>query len=97
MPGQYMRQFGMHPIVDDFAGIILYLINEKFYDVLLSIPEEHHLDRELRNKGKFIVCNPFTVVSLGIVIITKKNLIIYLVTSIEDYLGNENINFSLHL
>lgn len=49
-------------IVNDFSGITFYLASERFYDTILSIPEEYHLDRALKNKGKFIVCNPFIVV-----------------------------------
>ena len=47
--------------VDDFSGLTLYLINERFYNIFLSMPENHNLDRALRNKGKFLVCNPFVV------------------------------------
>lgn len=49
-------------IVNDFSGITFYMVNERYYDTILSIPEEYHLDRALKNKGKFIVCNPFTVI-----------------------------------
>ena len=48
--------------VDDFAGATFYIISQKFYDIFLSIPEYQNFDRSLRNKGRFIVCNPFTVI-----------------------------------
>lgn len=48
--------------VDDFAGLTFYMVNERFYDKFLSMPEYEHLDRALRYKGKYIVCNPFTVI-----------------------------------
>lgn len=48
--------------VDDFSGLTLYFINERFYNIFLSMPENTNLDRALRNKGKFLVCNPFVVV-----------------------------------
>ena len=48
--------------VIDFSGLTFYLINERFYNIFLSMPENFNLDRALRNKGKFIVCNPFVVV-----------------------------------
>lgn len=44
--------------VDDFSGTTLYLANQKFYDTLLSLPDDKDYDRALANKGKFIVCNP---------------------------------------
>lgn len=48
--------------VEDFAGLTLYKIKQKFYDTLLSINEDKDLDRELSKKGKFLVCNPFVAV-----------------------------------
>lgn len=48
--------------VDDFSGTTLYLANQKFYEVLLSLPEDKDYDRALAKKGKFIVCNPMVVV-----------------------------------
>ena len=48
--------------INDFSGLTLYKIRENFYDTFLSLSEERDIDRELANKGKFIVCNPFTVV-----------------------------------
>jgi hypothetical protein len=48
--------------VDDFSGLTFYVVKEKFYDILLSRPEHDNLDRMMKNTGKFIVCNPFTVI-----------------------------------
>ena len=45
--------------VADFAGLMLYMIHQRFYDIFLSVPEGNDLDRELAGKGKFVVCNPF--------------------------------------
>ncbi|MBL0096190.1 MAG: hypothetical protein IPP46_06550 [Bacteroidetes bacterium] len=47
---------------DDFSGAHFYKINQKFYDIFLSVPEEKDIDRSLANKGKFIVCDPFIAV-----------------------------------
>ncbi len=44
---------------EDFAGLTLYLIHKRFYNIFLSLPEDQHIDRLLRSKGKFVVCNPF--------------------------------------
>jgi hypothetical protein len=44
--------------IDDFSGTTLYIVNSQFYDVFLSVPENINIDRALRHRGKFIVCNP---------------------------------------
>lgn len=41
------------------AGLTLYVIHSRFYDKFLSIPEGRHIDRALKDLGKFVVCNPF--------------------------------------
>lgn len=48
--------------IDDFSGTTLYLVHEKFYDELLSVPEETDFDRALAHRGNFFVCNPQVVV-----------------------------------
>jgi hypothetical protein len=48
--------------VDDFAGGFFYLVNARFYNEFLNTSEEFHIDRQLRGKGKFIVCDPFAVI-----------------------------------
>ena len=48
--------------VNDFSGTTLYLANQRFYDVLLSLPEGKDYDRALAMKGRFIVCNPMVAV-----------------------------------
>lgn len=48
--------------VDDFSGMTIYIINERFYDIFLALPENLNIDRALINKGKFIVCNPFIAI-----------------------------------
>jgi hypothetical protein len=37
--------------VDDFSGNTLYMVNESFYDVLLSTPENEDFDRAIAYKG----------------------------------------------
>jgi hypothetical protein len=44
--------------VEDFSGGTLYIVNSRFYDVFLSVPENLNIDRALRYRGKFVVCNP---------------------------------------
>lgn len=48
--------------VDDFSGTTLYLVKQKFYDTLLSLPEDKDYDRALAMKGRFFVCNPMVVI-----------------------------------
>ena len=48
--------------VNDFSGLTFYIVNQSFYNKFLEIPEHDNLDRLLSKKGKFIVCNPFTVI-----------------------------------
>ena len=52
-------KIGNDQTVTDFAGTMLYKINQYFYDTFLSIPEDGHIDRNLKNKGRYIVCQPF--------------------------------------
>ena len=49
-------------LTNDFSGLTLYIVQQKFYDIFLSLPENENIDRALANKGKFLVCNPFVVV-----------------------------------
>jgi hypothetical protein len=48
--------------VTDFSGTTMYMVSQKFYDIILQLPETEHLDRALGGKGKFIVCHPFVVI-----------------------------------
>jgi len=47
--------------VKEFTGLTLYRIANHFFDTFLSLPEDEHIDQALANKGKYVVCNPFTV------------------------------------
>jgi hypothetical protein len=51
--------------VIDFSGLTMYIINQRFYDTFLSIREDKHLDRALRDKGRYIVCNPFVAIQFN--------------------------------
>ena len=48
--------------VDDFSGLTIYMINQRFYDIFLSMPENINIDRALCSKGKFIVSNPLIAI-----------------------------------
>lgn len=48
--------------VNDFSGLHFYKIKNNFYDTFLSTAEAKDIDRSLANKGKYIVCNPFSAI-----------------------------------
>lgn len=58
----YLGEIAKDNSVKDFSGLTFYMVNQKFYDKILSIPEHDNLDRLLRNTGNFFVCNPFPVI-----------------------------------
>lgn len=57
--GIYYGKIKLDNTVEDFAGTMLYIIHERFYDTFLSVDEREHIDRVLAGKGRFVVCNPF--------------------------------------
>lgn len=58
----YFGKISESNIVQDFSGLTFYIIAQNFYDTFLNTPEYDNIDRLLKGKGKFIVCNPFTVI-----------------------------------
>ncbi len=48
--------------VTNFSGLMLYKMRQQFYDTFLSLTEDSHIDRTLKNKGIYIVCNPFIAI-----------------------------------
>lgn len=50
---------------DDWCGMGLYIVNERFYDTFLSVNEVNHLDRELARKGRYVVCDPMVCSQRG--------------------------------
>lgn len=42
----------------DWCGMTLYIVNQRFYQTFLSVPQVNHIDRALAGKGKYIVCDP---------------------------------------
>lgn len=55
----YMGELDNDNCVKDFTGMTLYIVNKRFYETFLSVPDEEHIDRALGGLGKFVVCNPF--------------------------------------
>jgi hypothetical protein len=67
----YMGKLNEDNTVDDFSGLTLYMVHERYYDTFLATPQLNHIDRGQaeqdpdnpalrRPRGKFVVCNPFT-------------------------------------
>jgi len=61
LAGIYSGEIKNDSTVDDFAALTLYVVSNRYYDIFLSLPENTHLDRAMRNTGRFIVCCPFVV------------------------------------
>lgn len=47
---------------DDFCGLHLYIVHNRFYREFLSIPEDQNLDRALCKRGRFVVVDQFCAV-----------------------------------
>lgn len=58
----YIGEIKQDNTVDNFSGLTFYIVKEKYYDTFLSTPEHDNLDRLIKYTGRFIVCNPFTVI-----------------------------------
>lgn len=59
LAGIYTGDIKEDNTVDDFSGMTLYMVNERFYDIFLNVTIMNHIDRTLARLGKFVVCNPF--------------------------------------
>lgn len=49
-------------VVNDFSGLTLYLIHNRFYNTFLDTAEDLNIDRALAGKGKYVVCDPFVAI-----------------------------------
>jgi hypothetical protein len=66
----YMGTVKEDNTVDDFSGMTLYMVHERYYDLFLATNMMGHIDREQaqvdpdnpgvrKPRGKFVVCQPF--------------------------------------
>jgi hypothetical protein len=62
--------------VNDFSGNTFYMVNNKFYETILSPPEEKDFDRIVANRGKFFVCNPMVAIQHNGFSDNQKNILI---------------------
>jgi hypothetical protein len=51
--------------VEDFSGMTLYTVHERFYDTFLALSKIDNIDRQLARKGRYVVCNPVVVSQWG--------------------------------
>jgi len=51
--------------IEDFSGMTLYTVHERFYDTFLALNKIDNIDRQLARKGKYVVCNPIVVSQWG--------------------------------
>jgi hypothetical protein len=69
----YMGKLNVDNTVDDFSGLTLYMVHERYYDRFLATPMMDHIDRAQSvndpdkpgiriPRGKFVVCNPFACI-----------------------------------
>jgi GT2 family glycosyltransferase len=58
----YHGQLSNENLVSRFSGLTFYSVNHHFYAKFLDLPENVHLDIALSGLGKYVVCNPFTVI-----------------------------------
>lgn len=62
LSGIYLGEILEDNSVVNFAGFHCYIVNERFYDTFLSVPNDEHIDRALGGLGKYYVSSPFTAI-----------------------------------
>lgn len=48
-----------------WCGLHLYTVHQNFYETVLSVPENVHLDRALAGMGNFHLCDPMVAIQLN--------------------------------
>lgn len=51
--------------IGDFSGMTLYVVHSRFYDTFLSVNPNDNIDRALRHKGRYVVCDPIVTTQYG--------------------------------
>lgn len=62
LSGIYQGHIKGDGTVQDFCGLHLYIVNERFYDCFLGVNEMTNLDRAMAGRGRFVVSDPFCAV-----------------------------------
>lgn len=47
--------------VKRFAGLTLYVVQQRFYETFLQLPDDAHLDQAMDNIGKYVICDPMII------------------------------------
>jgi hypothetical protein len=76
LSGIYLGEILEDNSVEEFAGLHCYIVNKKFYETYLSIPDDAHIDRALARLGKYYVSSPFIAIQHnGFSYNTKRDMI----------------------
>jgi GR25 family glycosyltransferase involved in LPS biosynthesis len=62
LSGIYLGEIFEDNSVKEFAGFHCYIVNNRFYEKYLSVPDDAHIDRALAGIGKYYVSNPFIAI-----------------------------------
>lgn len=65
LSGIYLGDILPDSTVKSFSGLHCYIVQNKFYDTFLSLPDDEHIDRALSGLGKFVVCYPFAAIQFN--------------------------------
>lgn len=60
--GVYTGDVKEDQTVEDFSGMTLYTVHERFYDKFLEVPILNHIDRALARLGRYVVCKEFVAI-----------------------------------
>lgn len=75
--GIYFGNIAPDNTTKHFASLHCYIIHERFYDTFLAVDENKNIDKALKDKGRFVVCNPFAAIQHTTFSDNKKKLIDY--------------------
>jgi GR25 family glycosyltransferase involved in LPS biosynthesis len=62
LSGIYLGEILKDNSVKEFSGFHCYIVNKKFYETYLSLPDDAHIDRALAGLGKYYVSVPFIAI-----------------------------------
>lgn len=62
LSGIYHGKIEQDNTVKEFCALHLYIVHQRFYDCFLGVDELTNLDRGLKNRGRYVVCNPFCAI-----------------------------------
>lgn len=75
--GIYFGNIAPDNTTKHFASLHCYIVHQRFYDTFLATDENKNIDKALKDKGRFVVCNPFAAIQHTTFSDNKKKLIDY--------------------